>query len=353
MKILIISPSFKEKGGVLEYNKLLLKYGQSQFILFELKPSSNGTFITKSIRFYFNLIRFIFKLITSRIDIVHVNPSLGINSFYRDGIFIIISKIFRKKVFIQWHGWNPKNEKLLTGIHLFFFKLSFFYANEIRVLSDEIFQKISKTGFINKITKGNTFVDDDFYNSNIKTHNIVLDKEINLLFLSTVSVNKGIYTTINVFEILKKHYKSINLNIAGDGKELENVIEYVKKHNISNVNFLGYVDNNLKIKTYLESDIYIFPSAYEGMPTSILEAMSFGLPIVCNKVGALPDFFVNKKMGIMIDSLDPEKYANAVIDILNNENKKIEIYNFNREYIFNNFLASTSVLEIEKEYHTL
>ncbi len=40
-KILVVTPSFTQKGGVVEFNKLLLKYGKSDFSVFELSPRKN------------------------------------------------------------------------------------------------------------------------------------------------------------------------------------------------------------------------------------------------------------------------------------------------------------------------
>mgnify|MGYP001152521669 FL=1 len=89
-KVLLISPSLKWYGGVIEFNKMLLKYGRSNYIIFELKSVLYKNILLKTIFLIIDFSKFCWLLITDKIDLVHVNPSLGKNSIKRDGIFIII-----------------------------------------------------------------------------------------------------------------------------------------------------------------------------------------------------------------------------------------------------------------------
>lgn len=52
------------------------------------------------------------------------------------------------------------------------------------------------------------------------------------------------------------------------------------------------------VKAYERGDIYILLSYHEGMPTSVLEAMAFGLPIITRPVGGVVDFLSVEKWGI-------------------------------------------------------
>ena len=71
----------------------------------------------------------------------------------------------------------------------------------------------------------------------------------------------------------------------------------IKKNNLNNVNLLGEKKNIFK---YLyESDIYLSTSLYEGLPISILEAMSIGLPIVASNVIGNCDTIENGKSGFL------------------------------------------------------
>ncbi len=350
-KVLLITPSFKLNGGVVEFNKMLIRHGKSSFIVFELTSGLKKGIIGKLYGLIYDYIIFVTILIYKPVDIVHVNPSLGKNALRRDGNYIRIAKLFNKKVYVHWHGWNPDNEYLLEGKNSDLIHNTFFKADHIKVLSCQIEDKFCKMGFNNKLTLGNTFVDDELLDV-IKTKNMK-DNIFRILFLSTVSVNKGIYIALETYKILQSKNTNIQLTIAGSGKELGNVRKYISDNQLEGIQLVGHVEKKAKQTFFNQSDIYLFPSFYEGMPISVLEAMGFGLPIVCSKVGALPDFFENEKMGSMIDSKEPLEYANEIIKFLNNESLRVSIGNYNAQFVKNNFLASKTISKIEDDYSSI
>ncbi len=79
--------------------------------------------------------------------------------------------------------------------------------------------------------------------------------------------------------------------------------------------------------------MYLFLSYTEGMPTVVLEAMIFGLPIFTRKVGGLIDFFENGKMGYISSSLDPVVFAEAMKPYIESsaKMKSVSLYNPNMQ----------------------
>lgn len=351
-KVLLVSPSFKLQGGVVEFNKMLLKYGSANYLLFEISSGLQTNKWLKLFCLIWDYFRFLGLLLFKKIDVVHVNPSLGANSIKRDGVFVKLAKYVNKKVYVHWHGWNPDNEYLLEGDNLKFIKSSFFKVNHIKFLSEDFKKKFYELGYRNQVSVGSTFVDDELVKElPLKSFE---SNEITLLFLSTVSKNKGVYIALDVFKALLNKNPSMNLIIAGDGDELENVKALVDNENIPNVSFTGFVSGKEKRAVFLKADVYLFPSFYEGMPTSVLEAMCFGLPIVCSDAGAIPEVFEEGKMGHMIlNKEDVSKYKEAIENIIRNELilKEMSVYNndLGKKY----YLASKVVKRIENDYLNL
>ena len=90
---------------------------------------------------------------------------------------------------------------------------------------------------------------------------------------------------------------------------------------------------------------------YEGMPTTILEALCFGLPIVCSNVGAIPEIFEKENMGFMVDDKnDTNNYVIKIIDMLENRDLMNKMSNYNRNIGCTKYLASKRVNIIEKDY---
>lgn len=158
----------------------------------------------------------------------------------------------------------------------------------------------------------------------IQTNNsIVIDetikpkKKINypirLLFVGRLSKVKGIE---NIIKTALKMDNSI-LKIVGDGEELN----YLKtiSNNSDRIEFIGSVKPN-EVKEYMKnSDILIMNSLIEGKPMTIIEAMSYGLPIVTTNVGGIGE--------IVNNHIDSEVTNGTVDDILNCINKISMNYN--------------------------
>ena len=101
------------------------------------------------------------------------------------------------------------------------------------------------------------------------------------------------------------------------------------------------------------ADLYLFTSYHEGMPTSVLEAMCFGLPIVTRPVGGLVDFFENGKMGQMVDSFNAEDFIAPIENLLHYPGDVKRIINYNSQYGRTHFLASKVARHIEHQIHKL
>ncbi len=348
IKVLVITPQFSLQGGVSEFNRLLFYHSKNELIPFFLTSVGySGSNIIKSILSFSDYVKFILFLVAKDIDLVHVNPSLGKNALLRDSLFVWLSKLFQKKTFVHWHGWNPENEYLLDRYNGFL-KKTLFKADHIKFLASAFRTKFIDKGFTNKTSLGITFIDDDLLNINRKEK--AIKNEIKILFLATISKNKGIYIALDVFKDLIIKYPNIKLIIAGVGSELESVKKYVIREEIPNVVFKGYVIGIDKSRTFNEADIYIFPSYYEGMPISLIEALSFGIPIICSSVGAIPDFFQQKKMGFMISNQASLEYSSALELLLIDKELRTRISKFNKKFAVKYFSLSKAIKNIDSDY---
>ena len=171
----------------------------------------------------------------------------------------------------------------------------------------------------------------------------------NILFLARIEVYKGIYEALKTYEILTSFKSDLQLTIVGSGSELSNVQKYVKRNNLKNVKIKGVKIGNELIDEFLSADLYLFPSYAEGMPTSVLEAMAFGLPIVSSSVGGLNDFFENGKMGYLIPNCEPDNYVSAINKLIDDPVMTETISNYNHNYAIKHFLASNVANRIESD----
>lgn len=341
MKILVNTPSLNLQGGVANHYE-----GLNAFWTSNVKYNTVGkrTERNGSGRYWlpWDLVKFIVRLITFRPDVVVVNPSLGVSALKRDFIFIKIARALKFKTVAFIHGFDLEyaervNKKWMRD-NLNQTELIFVLANVFK-------RKFLSWGITTPIVLTTTKVNDNLledFNVISRTGNIR-----NILFLSRIEKTKGVYEAVRTYEILKKKFPLLTMNIVGDGSDLQSVKEYVARNKVSNVHFTGALSGKALIHEFVKGDLYLFPSYGEGMPTSVLEAMAFGLPIFTRCVGGLNDFFEDGKMGYITDSLNPIDFANAMIPYIENPELTKRVAQYNAQYARTHFMASNVTKQIE------
>lgn len=356
MNILILRPDFNDKGGVAAYYSKL-KYGLSHCVehyIIGRRPGEKDLF-KKITRVFRDYAIFIKKMSVGNYDVVHVNPSLDSRSFIRDGLFILIAKTFGKKTITFFHGWHKAYENRINK-KVWLFRVLYGKTNLFIVLADEFKKALVAWGCKNPIVKEVIVIEDDIvskFNIHDALNNRRISKKWNVLFLSRIIHDKGIYETIEAISILGKKYERIELIIAGDGEELDKVKSLVRKSCVKNVSFVGYVTGIEKYRLLERSHILCFPSYSEGFPNTIVEAMAFGLPVVTRPVGGIADFFKNGNHGFATTSKKAAVFAQFIEMLLTDTELYEKISLGNYQYAKANFLASHAAERLGKIYESI
>ena len=233
MKVLIAHPEFKNPGGVSNYFDILKDKFEIQTEHFIIgKRIGEKKYLSTIFRLFQDYIRFIKVLKSEQYDIIHINPSLNFKGIVRDGIFILFVKFYKRKVIVFFHGWQKEFEKKTRNSKLLIFRKIYKGADAFIVLAIEFKKKLQEWGFEQPVYVVSTAVDDnlligfDINNSIYKKKN---NKKFSILFLARIIKDKGIYETIDAVDLLKNKFPKIELIVAGEGEELKNVKDYVKK----------------------------------------------------------------------------------------------------------------------------
>ena len=154
---------------------------------------------------------------------------------------------------------------------------------------------ILNLGFKNKIEIINNGVFIPEENANIFTND-----QINITIESRLVSHKNIKKIIRAISDLNDPL--IYLNIIGDGPELNQLQKIsLESNNKDNIIFHGKLNRDDINHIFLKSDIYIQASNYEGLPHSLLEAMSYGIPVLCTPVGECKEILGNEDRGYILD----------------------------------------------------
>lgn len=325
---MIVLPNLSSMGGVSAFwNSLfpiLNDYTNLSIEKFEIGGSVKS--IISPLKDQWNF----YKKTKTEKDLVILNPSLKTKSFFRDAMFA--KRLVSKKIpfMVFFHGWDKGFEENVTKKYSNFFLNTFGQSKIIFVLSKDFKEKIIEWGYKGEVVIETTNIDYrlfEHFSIENKIDQVKNSQKIKILFLARLFIEKGIYELIEAFESLQVNYNYIELAIAGDGKELEDVKKRAKGN--KSIETYGHVEGKDKIKLFTESHIYCLPSYSEGLPASVLEAMAFGLPVITTEVGGLKDFFKNNEMGFFAKIQDSKDLATKLDFLIKDKNKIIEIGQYN------------------------
>lgn len=256
------------------------------------------------------LIRFLLLNVSGQVSFVHIHAAAG-GSFWRKSIFGLIARVFGHTVIFHLHSGHIREhiDRLpVVGQRFAGWILSRFSC--IVVLS-EVWQR-----FILRVAPTADVV--------IIPNYVILptkpllpgarnEHTLSLLFLGFVGSNKGVFELIPAVARAKKLGIDVRLIIAGNG-ELTKAKQLVKNLDVADsVLVIGWVDGEKKLELLRSADVYILPSHNEGMPVSILEAMSWSIPVVASRVGGIPEMIDSGVEGILVEAGDIEGICNAIL----------------------------------------
>ena len=139
-----------------------------------------------------------------------------------------------------------------------------------------------------------------------------------LLAVSNIYIQKNYHTLIQAFAVLIKKRPKLKLTIIGqeiDRAYSNNLKKLILKLKVGgNISFKGHLNTTELIAYYKNCRIFVFPSFVETFGNPLLEAMSFGLPIVCSKKAAMPE--VLKDAGLYFDPADKYDLADKIEQLL-------------------------------------
>ncbi len=355
MKVLILHTDPRDMGGVATfYRKLTDKFTLpvGHFVVGR-RPGERGV-LAKARRLLGDYGRFVRTLRESPCEIVHANPSLDRKSFLRDGLFLILARLARKPTVVTFH---QSQEALLQRRGRWLFRRLYGKTNHFIVLSKSLENALRSWGFTQPVHREVTLIDDAVLEG-FQIQRAVDERQRapgrRILFLSRLHRDKGIYETLKALSILQTRYPDLGLVVAGDGNELQGAQSFVRTRGMANVEFTGYIRGEALISLFKSAYLYCLPTYYpEGLPSTVIEAMAFGLPVVTRPVGGIADFFKNGEHGFSTTSREPAVIAELIEKLLTDEALYRHISSLNYKYGQKHFLASRAALRLEQIYTTL
>ena len=150
------------------------------------------------------------------------------------------------------------------------------------------------------------------------------NRENIIISVGRVDYLKGFDRLIDVWQIIQERIPDWKILVFGEGDKKEFLQEELKRRNIKNFEFRPATRNI--DEWYKKSKIYVSTSRTEGLPMTMIEAQTFGLPIISyNFITGPKDIISDGKSGFIIREEDSEAFGKAVLKLTEDENERLRM----------------------------
>ena len=227
---------------------------------------------------------------------------------------LVLTKLLRKKsIEVVTHGKATTTIARLWGLQdPFLFTLLDGISPESRGLIKEL--GIEKYGQ-KVLPEGARFIDDRRYKKSKR-----LSERANVVgFVGRMEKDKGILDFVHAIPLAAEEVSDLKFSIVGSGPLSDWVNEqchYLSTERGIDITLTNWVERGLA-DYYNELKLFVLPTYRDAFPTSILEAMACGTPVLATPVGAIPDVITDEGTGFLLESTAPERIAQRITMILN------------------------------------
>ncbi|MBW9261414.1 MAG: glycosyltransferase family 4 protein [Candidatus Thiodiazotropha sp. (ex. Lucinisca nassula)] len=321
-------------------------YSNSQIEV--LSSHKEGGVFLKMIIAIFTLMKMFTLLLLRRVSLVHLHVASK-SSFWRKSLFLLLGRMHRVPVIIHLHGGGFKDfYENGPGWSKWYIRLVLNYSSSIIVLSkywNNFIQPLTKT----PIKVINNFVPDCFHNAQFVSKR----RPYNILFLGVLNRPKGVYDLIAAFSEVSKRFPKARLILGGDG-EIDKVRKMATELMVNDaIDLPGWVSGAKKEELMHRCSIFVLPSYKEGLPISIIEAMSCSMAVISTRVGGIPEL-VDEANGYLISPGNNEELSTALIRTLEKDEQVItKMGSTSRDKYLNSFTPETCLSEMRSVYLSL
>lgn len=148
----------------------------------------------------------------------------------------------------------------------------------------------------------------------------------NIVSVGRISSEKGFLDLIDIFEEVNNKNPDWHLHIAGDGAQKDEIIKKIHQKHLEDNVTVGFKKEDELRELFLESSIYIMTSFHESFGLVLIEAESFGIPLLAFDSAKGPQEIIeNGKNGYLIPNRDIKQMADKINELISNDTLRTEI----------------------------
>lgn len=139
-----------------------------------------------------------------------------------------------------------------------------------------------------------------------------------IISVGRLTYQKGYDLLIEAWRLIEIDYPDWYLDIYGEGEDKEKLLDLINKYKLKNIILKGF-SNDIK-KEYLTSDFFVMSSRYEGLPTVLIEALSYSLPIISFACPSGPKTIIEDGVnGKLVQNQNIQDLKEKILLMINNK----------------------------------
>ncbi|MDM8234654.1 glycosyltransferase family 4 protein [Phocaeicola barnesiae] len=242
-------------------------------------------------------------------NLCYVTPNAKGGAFYKDFIIIQLLKILGCKILVHYHnkGVSTRQNHFIDNI---LYKI-FFKNIKVILLAKSLYPDFQKY-----VSQSHLYI---CPNGIAQSPPLITpkNKSLNILFLSNMMEEKGVWTLLEACKILRQKNLSFTCHFVGKWSDISEV-EFKKKifrnQMEQHVFSYGAQYGKDKEKFWQACDLFVFPTYYhnESFPMVLLEAMQQKKACISTDEGGIPEIIVQNETGYIIPKRSPQELANKI-----------------------------------------
>ena len=349
MKVLITAPSLDENlnvSGLSTVVRQIIKYRQSEFVHFVAgRQDGDENRLLWMLSQVVLPIRFLQRIRSSSPDVVHINTALTVRAVCRDALLARCSRFAGRPVVLSIHGGENLREPFKSSYVENLAGLMLRRTGRVLVLSED------ERKFLAERWPG---IGTDVLPNAVPLSDIETRKEINgppvVVFLGRMHESKGLGEIIKACRILRDAGSDFIFRAYGEGPMREFFANEMTTILGDSFEYCGVVSSADKWKALAATDIFVLPSAFEGLSMALLEAMAAGCVVVASNISSISAVINDGENGYLVEPKSSEHLAGVLARLLTEPNKWRPVTEKAVSTIRNNFSIDEYIERLENVY---
>lgn len=354
--VLMLGTDPRTRGGIAAVIETLLLGGLSERVPVTFIPThTDGTRTAKVLRFIRALGEVCAHLALRRAVLVHAHVSSNA-SFWRKSLLLLFARRFGVPTIFHLHSGGFAKWSTQGGSRFAFRR--WWVRHTLEASDTVILLTRHWESWVNDYAP--------------KSHTIVIGNPVRVparlppvdargsshgsgrvLFLGWIYDFKGVYDLLHAWVVFREHCYGWRLVIGGKG-EVDKLLATAEQLGIrEDVDFLGWITGKDKERELRTADIFVLPSYVEGMPVSLLEAMAFGVPVICTPVGGVPDMLTENDHAAWVQPGDIAGLAKCMCEFADSPDLRQRLASSAYEHVSHSYSVEVSITSLVELYNKL